>query len=186
MKAPLTFLLLFALVGAPARLAFAESEAPPPAPAAAALAPREELVASVTRTLKAWEQPDPAVFLAAFAEDATFAYPGGLLGKADLGALFTDLHARKSDVKIYVGSFLVVGNEFVVRYQFACTDRQTGKRQAVGTAVRGALREGLIVKFKEYWDAHIAEEQASGELPLDEGATDFPSPNVLMTPKRIN
>lgn len=155
---------------------------PEPAPT-----PREELVALITRVLKAWEQPDPAQFVAVFAEDAFFAYPGGQLGKDGLGPLFTDLQARKKDIKIYIGPFLVVGNEFVVRYQFACTDRATGKRQAVGTAVRGSLRDGRIVKFKEYWDAHIADEQSRGELPLDEGIPDFPSPaSVIMTGKRIN
>jgi len=74
-----------------------------------------------------------------------------------------------------------------VQYQFACTDRKSGKRQAVGTGVRGRLRNGKIVVFKEYWDDHIAEEQMRGEIPLDEGLPVTPSPHsVMMTPKRIN
>lgn len=167
-------------------LARAQS-APPHIKPVPVAAPRDELTALVTRTLKAWEQPEAAAFLAAFADDALFAYPGGHTGKAGLGELFADLHARKTDVKIYVGPFIVLGNEFVVRYQFACTDRKTGKRQAVGTGVRGTLRDGLIVKFKEYWDAFIPEAQMRGELPLDEGNAELPSPDkVMMTPARIN
>ncbi|MBC7366590.1 MAG: nuclear transport factor 2 family protein [Undibacterium sp.] len=178
--------LLLALAVATAPLTRAQS-APPQNKPAPELTPREALVALVTRTLKTWEKTDAAPFLAAFADDVFFAYPGGHTGKAGLGELFADLHARKTDVKIYVGPFIVVGNEFVVRYQFACTDRKTGKRQAVGTGVRGTLRDGRIVKFKEYWDAHIPEEQMRGELPLDEGNADLPSPDkVMMTPKRIN
>lgn len=161
--------------------------APPQDKPAPSLAPRDALVALVTGTLQAWERAEAAPFLAAFTDDVFFAFPGGHTDKAGLGELFADLHARKTDVKIYVGPFIVLGNEFVVRYQFACTDRKTGKRQAVGTGVRGALRDGRIVKFKEYWDAHIPEEQMRGELPLDEGNADLPSPDkVMMTSKRIN
>jgi ketosteroid isomerase-like protein len=180
----ISFLALAAVIASPCSRAQSEPPRTKPAPT---LTPREELVALVTRTLKAWERAEAAPFLASFADDALFAYPGGHVGKAGLGELFADLHARKTEVKIYVGPFIVVGNEFVVRYQFACTDRATGKRQAVGTGVRGTLRDGRIVKFKEYWDAHIPEEQMRGELPLDEGNAALPSPDgVLMTPKRIN
>lgn len=178
------FLAAAALGGVPVH---GQSEPPRDNRTVPTLAPRDELVALITRTLKAWERPEPAPFVAAFADDAVFAYPGGQVGKAGLAALFADLHARKTDVKIYVGPFIVMGNEFVVRYQFACTDRKTGKRQAVGTGLRGTLRDGQIVAFREYWDAHIPEEQMRGELPLDEGNPALPSPaGVVMTGKRIN
>jgi len=148
---------------------------------------RDDMVAFVSRTLSCWEKNDRTAFLDAFAEDAVFLYPGGQAKKPELGALFADLQARKTDVKVYIGPFIVLGNEFVVQYQFACTDRKSGKRQAVGTGVRGRLRNGKIVVFKEYWDGHIAEEQMRGELPLDEGLPVTPSPHsVMMTPKRIN
>jgi ketosteroid isomerase-like protein len=148
---------------------------------------RDELTAFITATLKAWETKDRATFLAAFADDAVFAYPGGRASKAELAEIFDDLHARKTDVNIYVGPFIVAGNEFVVRYQFACTDRATGKRQAVGTGVRGTLRNNHIVTFKEYWDGHIPTEQMAGLLPLDEGTPDSPSPtSFVMPPTRIN
>ena len=144
-------------------------------------------MAFVTATLKAWETNDAPVFLNAFAVDAVFAYPGGRLGKDALEAMFGDLHKRKIDVKIYVGPFIVAGNEFAVHYQFACTDRITGKRQAVGTGVRGTLRNGRIVKYKEYWDASIPVEQMAGILPLDEGNPGLPAPaTFMMDPKRVN
>ena len=116
--------------------------APPAAPPAREIRNRDELVAFVTATLKTWETNDARAFLNAFAADAVFAYPGGRLAKDALEAMFADLHQRKTDVKIYVGPFIVAANEFAVRYQFACTDRVTGKRQAVGTGVRGTLRSG--------------------------------------------
>ena len=186
MKAFRPIWLLHALVFAQSSVSFAQSE-PPHAQPPPTTSPREALVTFITATLKAWEKSDATEFLSAFTDDTFFAYPGGHVDKVGLGELFADLHARKTGVKIYVGPFIVVGNEFVVRYQFACTDRQTGKRQAVGTGVRGTLREGKIVKFKEYWDAHIAVDQANGDMPLDEGIAEFPAPSsVVMTPKRIN
>jgi ketosteroid isomerase-like protein len=185
MKNPLLSLALFAIIAAlPGTAAESKPAAGPPP---AAIDNREQLVAVGTRVLQTWEQGDSAGFLAAFADDAVFAYPGGRIGKAKLGALFADLHTRKRDVKIYVGPFIVLGNEFALRYQFACTDRVTGRRQAVGTGVRGTLRDGKIVTFKEYWDGHIAPEQAAGRLPLDEGNPLFPiAAGVMMTPERVN
>jgi len=160
---------------------------PPHKKAAPPVSNRAALVAFVTTTLKAWESGDAATFVGAFADNAVFAYPGDTVGKGALADLFADLQRRKRDIRIYVGPFIVLGNEFVVRYQFACTDRVTGKRQAVGTGVRGTVRDGKIVRFKEYWDAHIPEEQMRGELPLDEGNPDYPCPATqLMLPKRIN
>ena len=165
----------------------AQAVAPPVEPATREIRNRDELVAFVTATLKAWETNNAPVFLSAFAADAVFAYPGGRLGRDALEAMFTDLHKRKSEVKIYVGPFIVAGNEFAVRYQFACTDRITGKRQAVGTGVRGTLRNGRIVKYKEYWDASIPVEQMTGTLPLDEGNPGLPAPaTFMMDPKRVN
>ena len=157
----------------------------PPAPDQ--IVTRDAIVSFVTATLMAWESSDREVFLAAFAEDALFAYPGGRVDKVGLAALYADLHARKSDVKVYIGPFVVMGNDFALRYQFACTDRITGKRQAVGTGVRGRLRDGRIVLLKEYWDAHIAVDQTVGDLPLDEGNPLYPSPSShVMGPERIN
>ncbi len=179
-----------------ALVAFVTAE--PPAPAASVTAAtaepvarnirnRAELVEFITATLKAWETGDAPAFLSAFADDAVFAYPGGRLGKNALLAMFVDLQKRKSEVKIYVGPFIVAGNEFALRYQFACTDRITGKRQAVGTGVRGTLRNGQIVKYKEYWDAHIPVEQMAGTMPLDEGDAGLPAPATFMLdPKRVN
>ena len=185
MKIPVLSLALLATIAAlPGAAAESKPAAVPPPPS---IDNREQLVAFVTRVLQTWEQGDSAGFLAAFTDDAVFAYPGGRIGKAKLGALFADLHTRKRDVKVYVGPFIVLGNEFALRYQFACTDRVTGRRQAVGTGVRGTLRDGKIVTFKEYWDGHIAPEQAEGKLPLDEGNPLFPiASGYMMTPDRVN
>ncbi len=165
----------------------AQSQPPSVAPPVDAIVTRAAVVELIEATLKAWERGDAAGFLSAFADDAVFAYPGGRVDKDGLAALFADLQVRKTDIKIHLGPFVVVGGEFALRYQFACTDRETGRRQAVGTGVRGSLRDGRIVVFKEYWDAAIALEQVAGRMPLDEGDPRFPAPaSVVMGPERIN
>lgn len=148
--------------------------------------PRAELVALVTRTLKAWEARDAAIFTSAFTADAVWAYPGGSISRPAFDGTFKDLLARKRDIRIYVGDFIVQGDEFAVQYQFAATDQATGKRWAVGTGVRGTIRDGRISVIKEYWDEHIPVGQLAGGLPLDEGQA-FPAPaSVIMTGERIN
>jgi ketosteroid isomerase-like protein len=154
-----------------------------PAPAAPS---RAELVGIVTRTLKSWETGDAGAFTSAFTDDAVWAYPGGRIRRADFADTFNDLRARKRDIRIYVGDFIVQGSEFAVQYQFAATDRKTGRRWAVGTGVRGTIRDGRIAVIKEYWDEHIPVAQAANTLPLDEGEI-FPAPaSVVMTGERIN
>jgi ketosteroid isomerase-like protein len=148
--------------------------------------PRADLVALVTRTLKAWEAGDAAGFTGAFAPDAIWAFPGGKIGREQFASTFADLLGRKKDIKIYVGAFVIQGNEFAAQYQFAATDRKTGKRWAVGTGVRGTVRDGKIAVLKEYWDEHIPVFQLANTLPLDEGQP-FPAPaSVIMTGERIN
>jgi ketosteroid isomerase-like protein len=161
-----------------------------PPGAAAAPAPtapsRTELVSIVTRTLKSWETGDVADFTSAFTDDAVWAYPGGQIGRGAFADTFNGLRARKRDIRIYVGDFIVQGGEFAVQYQFAATDRKTGRRWAVGTGVRGTLRGDRIAVLKEYWDEHIPVAQAANTLPLDEGQI-FPAPaSLVMTGERIN
>ncbi|RME62886.1 MAG: hypothetical protein D6782_11345 [Alphaproteobacteria bacterium] len=99
-----------------------------------------------------------------------FAYPGGRLDKAQLIALFEDYQNRKTDIRIYLWDhFFMDGERFFTAYQFAATDRKTGKRQAVGTGVSGRMKNGKIVVFKEFYDNEVAHHQYAGTLPLDEG-----------------
>ncbi len=166
-----------------ATVAHPRGAAAAPAPAAPS---RAELVGIVTRALKSWETGDAAAFTSTFTDDAVWAYPGGRISRGAFAGTFNGLCARKRDIRIYVGDFIVQGGEFAVQYQFAATDRKTGRRWAVGTGVRGRIRGGRIAVFKEYWDEHIPVGQAANTLPLDEGEI-FPAPaSVVMTGERIN
>jgi ketosteroid isomerase-like protein len=147
---------------------------------------RDQTVSLVTHMLKAWETNDVAAFSDAFSKGAIFAYPGDRLSKSELVDMFKEYQTQKKDIKIYVGLFLVQGNRFSGQYQFAATDRKSGKRQAVGTAITGIVKDGKLVVYKEYWDQHILNWQEEGKIPLDEAKV-YPAPaSITMGPERIN
>jgi len=123
-----------------------------------------------SKFLKSWETGDAETFAACLHPDIVFKYPGGVLGRDQLVATFKSYHKEKKDIKIYLADFFVSDKaKHFTAYQFAATDRATGKRFAVGTGVAGEIKDGLIIAFREYWDAEVAQRQKAGELPLDEG-----------------
>jgi len=80
----------------------------------------------------------------------------------------------------------MAGDRFATAYQFAATDRATGKRQAVGTGVTGIIENGKILLFKEYYDEEVAPRQYDEELPLDEGiVTPWPA-SIWLRPETID
>lgn len=180
--APFTLLTLVSIILAVAVLipSRARGDDPP------VLSGREQIEATVKATLRAWETGDEQRFAASLHDKLLFAYPGDRLNRTELLALFKNYHQEKRDIKIYFGRFFVDGNQFALSYQFAATDRATGKRQAVGTGAAGRIEDGKIILLKEYYDEHVAPRQAAGEIPLDEGKV-FPYPaSVEMVPALIN
>ena len=156
------------------------------APAVPPPLPRAQMEALVKDTLKTWETGDAEKFAAAFDDHALFAYPGDRLDKPQLVEMFKNYHRDKADIKIYFGQFLVEGDQFALMYQFAATDRQSGVRQAVGSAATGKIENGKIILYKEYYDEHVAKRQAAKEIPLDEGhVTAYPY-SLMLDPKLIN
>lgn len=147
---------------------------------------REATIAFLKKTVLCWQTNDLKTFEEAFDADVIFAYPGGRLNKKELLATFQTFHQDKKDIRIYFGHFVIDGNRFSFEYQFAATNRKTGKRQAVGTAAGGVLHDHHIVVFKEFWDESVAPLQAAGKAPLDEGVpSPFPA-TVQIRPDLIN
>ena len=148
---------------------------------------RQQTRTLVERFLKCWESGDRQTFATLLHADVEFAYPGDRLGKSELLAVFEDYQRRKQDIRIYFwDEFFVDGDKFAFAYQFAATDRATGKRQAVGTGVVGRIEDGKIVLFKEYYDEQVAELQYQGKLPLDEGQVSPWPASVWLRPETID
>ena len=141
----------------------------------------------VSDFLKSWENGDIRTFSSLLHDDATFAYPGNILNKEQLLETFRQYQSEKRDIKIYLWDvFLVDGDKFATAYQFAATDRRSGKRQAVGTGVTGVIKDKNIILFKEYYDEEVAVHQYQGELPLDEGIVSPWPASVWLRPETID
>lgn len=148
--------------------------------------PGVDAEALLRRTVSCWATGDITTFAGAFADDAEFVYTGGRFTKTELVRAFHDCQRQKRDVRVYFGQFVVEGDRFAFEYQFAATDRATGRRQAVGTGVIGELSDGRIARYHEFWDEGIALQQLAGTLPLDEGRVSPAPASLKMQADRIN
>jgi len=154
-----------------------------------AAAATEKAVAQETlrRFLKCWETGDRETFAALLHPRLVFGYPGGRLTRDGLIQTFDTYQTQKKEIKIYFGDLSVSdGKHYIANYQFAATDRVTGKRFAVGTGAICELSEGKIVALREYWDAGVSEQQKEGLLPLDEGKVSPWPMSVWLRPEEIN
>jgi ketosteroid isomerase-like protein len=136
----------------------------------------ERLREVVTRSLMSWETLVEEEFTGTAHPDLLFAFPRV---RTDLdGALgvFRMWKAEYRDTRVYIHQILVDGNRFAAEYQFATTNKASGKRTVMGTIAIGQLREGRIVLLKEYTDGRVADLQEQGKLPLEEGEEPFPWP----------
>ena len=141
----------------------------------------------VQEFLKCWESNDSQSFENAMHEDMTFAYPGDRLSKQEAVEMFKEFQTQKKDIKIYLWDQMILQNDrFATAYQFAATDIETGKRQAVGTGVTGKIKNGKIILFKEYYDEDVAIMQYENELPLDEGDVSPWPASVWLKPETID
>jgi ketosteroid isomerase-like protein len=125
---------------------------------------------------KAWETGDAALFERIIHPDIVFAYPGGRLGKPEIMGSFNDFARDFKDTRVYVHKILIQGDEVAVEWQFASTERQSGKRSAVSDGIIGRVKEGRFILWKEYFDPSVASQQADGGLALEEGQEPFPWP----------
>lgn len=137
--------------------------------------------------LMCWQNGDLNTFSSLLHKDVVFAFPGNRFSKAQLVNMFKQYQSEKREIKIYLGEpFLYDGKKFATAYQFAATDRETEKRQAVGTGVVGRIKDGKIIEFKEYYDEEVAVLQYAGKLPLDEGQVSPWPASVWLRPETID
>ena len=152
-----------------------------------AQASKPEITSIVQEFLKCWESNDHQSFENAMHEDIIFAYPGDRLGKEETMAMFKEFQTEKKDIKIYLWDQIILDKDrFATAYQFAATDLQSGKRQAVGTGVIGKITDGKIILFKEYYDEDVAILQYENKLPLDEGIVCPWPASIWLKPETID
>jgi len=142
----------------------------------AADATRARVLEVVKKFAHSWETGDLVAFSSTLDEHLLWAHPGGKLDKKGAIAFFRRWQSEWSNTRIYPTTFLVEGDRVFAEYQFCSTNKQTGKREAEGTAAIGKVCGGKLVLWKEYYDHSVGELQAKGLVPVDEGSVSFPYP----------
>jgi ketosteroid isomerase-like protein len=137
---------------------------------------REQLISVVKKFAHSWETGDLTAFTSTLDDHLLWAHPGGRLDKKGAIAFFKRWRYEWSNTRIYPTTFLVEGDQVFAEYQFCSTNKQTGKREAEGTAAIGKVRGGKLVLWKEYYDHSVGDLQAKGVIPVDEGNASFPYP----------
>ncbi len=128
---------------------------------------------------KAWETGDDELLASVLHPDVVFAYPGRRLSKEqtleDL-RFFRDAYV---DTKVYIHEVIVDGDDVAVEWQFATTNKATGKREVVSDAIIAHLKDGKFDVWKEYLDGRVKGLQAEGKLELEEGMEPYPWPTKI-------
>jgi ketosteroid isomerase-like protein len=137
---------------------------------------RIHLIDTIKTFAHSWETGDLAAFTSTLDDRLLWAHPGGTLDKRGAIAFFQKWQKEWLNTRIYPTTFIVEGDRILAEYQFCSTNRQTGKREAEGTAAIGQVKNGKIVLWKEYYDHSVGELQSRGAIPVDEGEPSFPYP----------
>lgn len=137
---------------------------------------REQVLDVVKKFAHSWETGDLTAFTSTLDEHLLWAHPGGKLDKKGAIAFFKKWQTEWANTRMYPTTFLIEGDQVFAEYQFCSTNKQTGKREAEGTAAIGKVRGGKLVLWKEYYDHSVGELQAKGLIPVDEGNASFPYP----------
>jgi ketosteroid isomerase-like protein len=125
---------------------------------------------------RAWKRGDIQLLYDILHEDVIFAYPGRRLNKEQTLQDLVYFNQHFIDTEVYINEIIIDANNVAVEWQFATTNKDTGKRQVVSDAIIGKVKDGKIIVWKEYLDGRVKKLQATGELSLEEGKEPFPWP----------
>lgn len=130
----------------------------------------------VTTSLMSWETLVEEEFTGTAHPELLFAFPRVRTDFDGALRVFRMWKDEYRDTRVYIHQILVDGDRFAAEYQFATTNKASGKRTVMGTIAIGQLREGRIVLLKEYTDGRVADLQEQDKLPLEEGEEPYPWP----------
>ncbi len=139
---------------------------------------RDSVERLVRQHAEAWETGDTALLRRIIHVDAVLAHPGLRTGRANWVRELDAFSRTHTDTRVYIHELIVEDDSFAVEWQFASTERESGKRTAVSDAIVGRVRDGQIILWKEYLDGRVPGLQRTGELRLEEGEAPFPWPSA--------
>ncbi|MDA0312781.1 MAG: nuclear transport factor 2 family protein [Gemmatimonadetes bacterium] len=137
---------------------------------------RGAVEALIRQHARAWEAGDTTLLKRILHDRARLAYPKRRLDKGAWLKELTDFSRDHTETRIYIHQITVEGADFAVEWQFATTQRESGRRIVVSDAIIGRVQDGRIVLWKEYLDGRVRKLQVDGVLELEEGEEPFPWP----------
>ena len=112
-----------------------------------------DMRAAILNQIRAWEQGDAEGLANGFIPDGEIVVAGKLIrGREALRATVTRFSSRHSDVKVTLHRILCGEDCAAVEYRWEDTKNETGERYMADDAVWVDFRDGLIARWREYWD----------------------------------
>jgi uncharacterized protein (TIGR02246 family) len=109
--------------------------------------------AAILNQIRAWETGDAEGLASGFTLDGEIVVAGKLIkGREALRTTVTRFSSRHRDVKVTLRRILCGEDCAAVEYRWEDTKNETGERYLADDAVWVDFREGLIARWREYWD----------------------------------
>ena len=113
----------------------------------------DEMRAAVLNQIRAWERGDAEGLANGYTLDGEIVVAGKLIkGREALRATVTRFSGRHHDVKVTLHRMIFGENCAAVEYRWEDTKNETGERYRADDAVWVDFRDGLIARWREYWD----------------------------------
>ncbi len=113
----------------------------------------DEMHMAILNQIHAREQGDADGLANAFMPDGEIVVAGKLIkGRDALRTTVTRFSSRHSDVKVILRRITFGENCAAVEYRWEDTKNETGERYIADDAVWVDFRDGLIARWREYWD----------------------------------
>lgn len=125
----------------------------------------------------AWETGDIEQLKGTLHEQASFVTTDGAYESVDvIVEAFNTFQSEYENTKVSVHNILIDTNMAAVEWRVTTTNKKSGKLQSVSAASIVSLKNGKILRWKEYKDSAVAGLQASGTLPADTEGELLPRP----------
>ena len=122
-----------------------------------------EMRAAILNQIRAWEQGDADGLANDFTPDGEIVVAGKVIqGRDALRATVLRFSSRHSDVKVLLRRMIFGENCAAVEYRWEDTKNETGVRYVADDAVWVDFRDGLIARWREYWDNETPKQAANG------------------------
>jgi uncharacterized protein (TIGR02246 family) len=118
--------------------------------------------AAILAQISAWEQGDAEALAAAFAPRGEIVVSGKrITGHKALHETVVRFTSRHRDVQVTVHRMLFGDDCASVEYRWEDTKIETGERYVADDAVWVDFKDGLITRWREYWDNETPKQAAA-------------------------